>query len=54
MGTVKIASGTRAVQIVYSSRRGALDIEHIESARDDAEFAALKAVAAERLACWMR
>jgi hypothetical protein len=39
---------------VYSSRRGAIDIEHIESARDDAEFAALKAVAAERLACWMR
>jgi hypothetical protein len=54
VGTVKIASGTRVVQIVCSSRRGALDIEHIGSAHDDAELAALKAVAAERLACWMR
>jgi hypothetical protein len=38
------------VQIVYSSRRGSRDIEHIGSAHDDAELAALKAVAQERLA----
>lgn len=47
--TVKTASGAMAVQIVWSSRRGARNIEHIGSARD-AELAALKAVAAERLA----
>ena len=41
--TVKTASGTTAVQIVYSLRRGARDIEHIGSAHDDAELAALKA-----------
>lgn len=47
--TVKTASGARAVQIVYSSRRGARDIEHIGSAHDDAEPEALKAVARQRL-----
>ena len=47
--TVKTASGATAVQIVYSSRRGSRDIEHIRSAHDDAELAALKAVAGERL-----
>lgn len=48
--TVKTASGAIAVQIVWSSRRGARSIEHIGSAHDDAELAALKAAAAEKLA----
>jgi hypothetical protein len=48
--TVKTASGATAVQIVYSSRRGSRDIEHIGSARDDAELEVLKAVAWQRLA----
>jgi len=48
--TVKTASGARAVQIVYSSRRGSRDIEHIGSAHDDAELEVLKAVARQRLA----
>jgi hypothetical protein len=48
--TVKTASGARAVQIVHSSRRGSRDIEHIGSARDDAELELLKAVAQQRLA----
>jgi hypothetical protein len=38
------------VQIVYSSRRGARDIEHVGSAHDDAELEALKAAARQRLA----
>jgi hypothetical protein len=38
------------VQIVWSSRRGARNIEHIGSAHDEIELAALKAAAAERLA----
>jgi hypothetical protein len=48
--TVKTASGARAVQVVYSSRRGSRDIEHIGSAHDDAELEMLKAVARQRLA----
>jgi hypothetical protein len=48
--TVKTASGARAVQIVYSSRRGSRDIEHIGSAHDDAELEVLKAAARQRLA----
>ena len=47
--TVRTASGARAVQIVYSSRRGSRRIEHIGSAHDDAQLEALKAVAAQRL-----
>jgi hypothetical protein len=47
---VKTASGARAVQIVYSSRRGSRDIEHIGSAHDDAGLEVLKAVARQRLA----
>jgi Transposase DDE domain len=47
---VKTASGTTAVQIVWSSRRGSRSIEHLGSAHDEAELAALKAAAAERLA----
>jgi hypothetical protein len=48
--TVKTASGTRAVQIVHSSRRGSRDIEHIGSAHDDAELELLRAAARQRLA----
>jgi succinate dehydrogenase flavin-adding protein (antitoxin of CptAB toxin-antitoxin module) len=40
----------RAVQIVYSSRRGSREIEHIGSAHDDAELETLKAIACQRLA----
>jgi hypothetical protein len=48
--TVKTASGATAVQIVYSSRRGSRDIEHIGSAHDDAELELLKVAARQRLA----
>jgi hypothetical protein len=48
--TVKTSSGATAVQIVWSSRRGSRSIEHLGSARDEAELAALKAAAAQRLA----
>jgi hypothetical protein len=48
--TVRTASGATAVQIVYSSRRGARDIEHFGSAHDEAELEALKAAARQRLA----
>ena len=50
MRTVRTASGATAVQIVWSSRRGARQIEHLGSAHDEAEVAALRAVAAERIA----
>jgi hypothetical protein len=45
-----LASGATAVQIVWSSRRGSRNIEHIGSAYDDAELEALKAAARQRLA----
>jgi hypothetical protein len=38
-----------AVQIVYSSRRGSRDIEHIGSAHDEAELEVLKVAARPRL-----
>jgi hypothetical protein len=47
---VKTSSGATAVQIVWSSRRGSRNIEHIGSAHDDAELEALKAAARQRLA----
>ena len=47
---MKTASGATAVQIVWSSRRGSRNIEHIGSAHDDAELEALKAAARQRLA----
>ena len=47
--TVKTASGATAVQIVYSSRRGSRDIEHIGSAHDEVELELLKAAARQRL-----
>jgi hypothetical protein len=48
--TVRTASGARAVQIVWSSRRGSRDIEHLGSAHDDAGLELLKAAARQRLA----
>jgi hypothetical protein len=42
--------GATAVQIVYTSRRGSRDIEHIGSAHDDVEMGLLKAAARQRLA----
>src|SRR6516165_6845026 len=50
MRTVKTTSGATAVQIVWSSRRGSREIEHIGSAHDDAELKVLKAAAQQRLA----
>lgn len=47
---VRTKSGAVAVQIVWKSRQGARDIEHLGSARSDAEVEVLKAVAAQRLA----
>jgi hypothetical protein len=46
--TVKTASGATAVQIVWSSRGGSRSIEHVGSAHDEQELAALKAAASER------
>lgn len=48
--TVKTASGATAVQIVHSSRRGSREIEHLGSAHDEAELAALRTAAVARLA----
>jgi hypothetical protein len=48
--TVKTASGARAVQIVYSRRKGSRQIEHIGSAHDDVELELLKTVARQRIA----
>jgi Transposase DDE domain len=44
--TVKTASGATAVQIVWSWRRGSRSIEHVGSAHDEVELAALKTAAA--------
>jgi hypothetical protein len=46
---VKTKPGATAVQVVWSSRRGSREIEHIGSAHDDAELA-LKAAAGQRIA----
>jgi Transposase DDE domain len=48
--TVKTSSGATAVQVVWSWRRGSRSIEHLGSAHDEVELAALMAAAAERLA----
>jgi hypothetical protein len=48
--TVKTKSGATAVQVVWSSRRGSREIEHIGSAHDDAGLGALKAAAGQRIA----
>ena len=47
--TVQTSSGATAVQVVWSSRQRARRIEHLGSAHDEAEVAALKQVAAERI-----
>ena len=49
MRTVRTKSGATAVQIVWSSRRGARSIEHVGSAHDAVELQALKTAAARRL-----
>jgi len=48
--TVKTKSGATAVQVVWASRRGSREIEHIGSAHDECELEALKAAAAQRIA----
>jgi hypothetical protein len=48
--TVKTSSGARAVQIVYSRRKGSREIEHIGSAHSDVDLELLKTVARQRLA----
>jgi hypothetical protein len=48
--TVKTSSGATAVQIVYSSRRGSREIEHLGSAHSDVQVEVLKAAARQRLA----
>jgi DDE family transposase len=48
--TVRTASGATAVQIVWSSRRGSRNIEHLGSAHDEQEVEALRAAARQRLA----
>ncbi|WP_041788082.1 IS1634 family transposase [Mycolicibacterium gilvum] len=49
-GNTPTASGATAVQIVWSTRRGSRQIEHMGSAHDDGEVEALKAAARQRLA----
>ena len=48
--TVKTSSGATAVQIVWSSRRGSRNIEHLGLAHDEAGLAVLKPAAVQRLA----
>jgi hypothetical protein len=48
--TVRTTSGATGVQVVWSSRRGSRQIEHLGSAHDEGELPALKQVAAERIA----
>jgi Transposase DDE domain len=48
--TVRTASGATAVQVVWSSRRGSRQVEHLGSAHDADELTALKVVAAQRIA----
>ena len=50
MRTVKTTLGATAVQVVWSSRRGSRQIEHLGSAHDEAELEALKAAAQQRIA----
>ena len=48
--TVKTTSGATAVQVVWSSRRGTREIEHLGSAHDEAGLEVLKAAAQQRIA----
>lgn len=52
--TVRTTSGATAVQVVWSSRRGSREIEHLGSAHDEAELEALKAAAQQRIAAGQR
>ena len=47
--TVKTASGATAVQIVWSSRQGSRNIEHVGSAHDDSQVEVLKVAAGQRI-----
>ena len=46
---VPTASGARAVQIIWSKKRGRAEVEHIGSAHDDAELELLTAIARQRI-----
>jgi Transposase DDE domain len=46
---VPTASGAQAVQVIWSKRRGRVEMEHIGSARDAAELELLLAVARQRI-----
>jgi hypothetical protein len=46
----RTTSGATAVQVVWSSRRGSREIEHLGSAHDEAELESLKAAAQQRTA----
>lgn len=46
---VPTASGAKAVQIIWSKKRGRAEVEHIGSAHDEAELELLMAVARQRL-----
>ena len=50
MRTVKTTSGATAVQVVWSSRRGSRQIEHLGSAHDERELDMLRAAAQQRTA----
>lgn len=47
--TVKTASNARAVQIVWSNKKGVRKIEHLGSAHSDAEVALLKAAGRQKI-----
>jgi hypothetical protein len=49
MRAVRTTSGATAVQVVWSSRRGSREIDHLGSAHDEAELEVLKAAAQQRL-----
>jgi hypothetical protein len=48
--TARTKSGATAVQVVWSSRRGSREIEHLGSAHDEAELEMLKAATQQRIA----
>ena len=52
MRTVKTRSGATAVQVVWSSRRGSHQIEHVGSTHDEAELEAPKAPVQQPVAAW--
>jgi hypothetical protein len=46
--TVKTSSGATAVEVVYFSRRGSREVDHLGSAHSDAEVELLKAAARQQ------